>query len=78
MSRRKVMTPAARKRAWKREMLAEIDRLQEMAAQGLAELDALFPRAPDAKRGTVLEGRIEGDTVVVDEPPATPPRRSAR
>jgi hypothetical protein len=62
MSRRSVMTPRARKMAMKREMLAEIARLQQMAARLLAEFDEPI----GAERAVVLEGRVEGDRVIVD------------
>ena len=42
MSRRKVMTPAARTRARRREVRREIDRLQKMAERALAEFDELL------------------------------------
>ena len=62
MSRRSVMTPRARKMAFKREMLAEIARLQQMAARLLAEFDEPIGAVP----GVVIEGRIEGDKIITD------------
>jgi hypothetical protein len=52
--------------ALKREMVAEIERLQAMAARSLAELDQLLLAEKGAKGGVVLEGRVEGDQVIVD------------
>jgi hypothetical protein len=49
--------------AMKREMLAEIARLQQMAARLLAEFDEPMP---GVDQGVVIEGRIEGDRVIVD------------
>jgi hypothetical protein len=72
MSRRSVMTPRARKMAMKREMLAEIARLQQMAARLLAEFDEPIP---GADQGVVIEGHISGNEIVVDDPPA-PTRRT--
>jgi hypothetical protein len=63
--------------AFKREMLAEIARLQALAAENLAAFDALHPPASSTKGGVVLEGRVEGDEIVVDAPPPAP-RRSPR
>jgi hypothetical protein len=72
MSRRSVMTPRARKMAFKREMLAEIARLQQMAARLLAEFDG---PAMGAVPGVVLEGHIAGNEIIVDGTPA-PARRT--
>ena len=62
MSRRSVMTPRARKMAMKREMLAEIARLQQMAARLLAEFDEPIGAVP----GVVIEGRIVGDKIITE------------
>ncbi len=71
MSRRSVMTPRARKMAFKREMLAEIARLQQMAARLLAEFDEPIGAVP----GVVIEGHIAGNEIIVDGTPA-PTRRT--
>ncbi len=62
MSRRSVMTARARKMAMKREMLAEIARLQQMAARLLAEFDEPIGAVP----GVVIEGRIVGDKIITE------------
>jgi hypothetical protein len=49
--------------AMKREMLAEIARLQQMAARLLAEFDG---PAMGAERGVVIDAKIVGDEIVTD------------
>jgi hypothetical protein len=67
MSRRSVMTPRARQMALKLEMVAEIKRLQAMAARSLAELDQLLLAEKGAKGGVVLDGRVDGDKIIVED-----------
>jgi hypothetical protein len=53
--------------AFKREMVAEIARLQQMAARLLAEFDGFDGPAMDAVPGVVvIEGHIAGGEIIVD------------
>jgi hypothetical protein len=57
-------------RAWKREMLREIERHMQMARSALAELDELHPPASRDNTmgagGVVLEARIVDGEVIVE------------
>jgi hypothetical protein len=68
MSRKpsRVMTPAARLRAQRRELRKEMARVSELAAQCLR----------DAIAEGLLEGRVEEDGTIVIEGPPTATRRS--
>jgi hypothetical protein len=68
MSRKvKVMTPAARRRAQKRELKKEMARVAEFVFRevraGLAVLDEPLP---GADQGVVIEGRIVGDAIITE------------
>jgi hypothetical protein len=72
---RKVMTPAARARARRRELKREMVRLLKLAEQGLAEFDRLHRPPTDAKRdGVVIEGRIVGDKIITEAEAEPEPR----
>jgi hypothetical protein len=67
MSRARVMTPAARARAYRRELRAEMARVSELAARRLRE----------AVEAGLIEGHIEEDgTIVIEVPPLVSPRRT--
>jgi hypothetical protein len=62
---RKVMTPAARVRARRRELRAEMARVVEKMRLALAVLDD--EPMPGAERGVILEGKIvDGDKIVTE------------
>jgi hypothetical protein len=63
---RKVMTPAARRRAQRRALRAEIVRLMKLAEQGLTELDRLRQPTMGAHPAVVIEGRIVDGKSITD------------
>jgi hypothetical protein len=80
MTRRPSMSPLAMARAERRELRKLMARVSQVAEQRLREAiaEGLFDplptqTTPEASTGQILEGYIEGDTVIVD---ATPPRRT--
>ena len=57
------MRERARRRALKREMVRDAEKVRRQLAELVAELDEPMPGAEHA---VVLEGHIEGDQVIVD------------
>jgi hypothetical protein len=80
MSRKPIMSAAARARARRRALRAEMARVAaELARLALAELDAeLDEPAMGAEHAVVLEGRIVGDKVIVDATAGSPVTMSKR
>jgi hypothetical protein len=76
MSRGPIMSAATRTRQQRRELRRLMKNVAEFARQKKAEAlaEGLFDPAL-ATGGRVLEGRVEGDEIIVDGPPA-PTRRT--